>query len=183
MQRLHPPTLPLSGGCPCEAVRFAVTALPLLVFACHCTECQRWSGSAFGLSMPVRRASFALTHGTPKRWRHTGASGFESSYWFCAACGGRILGERADQPENRHDTRRDARQYLLGATDRPHQSGKCASLAKDSEQRCVLRGHAEGVRLAGEAMAKLLEGSGDDLEHDPEKCAAVFRKDRAQSRI
>jgi hypothetical protein len=99
MQRLHPPTLPLSGGCPCEAVRFAVTALPLLVFACHCTERQRWSGSAFGLSMPVRRASFALTHGTPKRWRHTGASGFESGYWFCAACGGRILGERADQPE------------------------------------------------------------------------------------
>jgi hypothetical protein len=99
MQRLHPPTLPLSGGCPCEAVRFAVTALPLLVFACHCTECQRWSGSAFGLSMPVRLDSFALTHGTPKRWRHTGASGFESSYWFCAACGGRILGERADRPE------------------------------------------------------------------------------------
>jgi hypothetical protein len=99
MQRLHPPTLPLSGGCPCEAVRFAVTARPLLVFACHCTECQRWSGSAFGLSMPVRRDSFALTRGTPKPWRCTGASGFESSYWFCAECGGRILGERADRPE------------------------------------------------------------------------------------
>jgi hypothetical protein len=73
--------------------------MPLLVFACHCTECQRWSGSAFGLSMPVRRDSFALTRGAPKAWRHTGASGFESSYWFCADCGGRIFGQRSDQPD------------------------------------------------------------------------------------
>jgi hypothetical protein len=62
MQRLHPPTLPLTGGCPCEAVRFAVGAL---IFACHCTECQRWSGSAFGLSMPVSRDNFVLTRGSP----------------------------------------------------------------------------------------------------------------------
>jgi hypothetical protein len=34
----------------------------------------------------------------PKPWRHTGASGFESTYWFCADCGGRISGERADRP-------------------------------------------------------------------------------------
>ena len=98
MQRLHPPELPLTGGCPCAAVRFAVNAMPLLIFACHCTECQRWSGGAFGLSMPVRRDSFALTRGMAKPWRHTGASGFESTYSFCADCGGRIFGERADRP-------------------------------------------------------------------------------------
>lgn len=99
MPRLHPPTLPLTGGCPCEAVRFAVHAMPLLVFACHCTECQRWSGSAFGLSMPVRRNSFALTRGVPKPWHQTGASGFESTSWFCPDCGGRIFGQRSDRPD------------------------------------------------------------------------------------
>jgi hypothetical protein len=98
MERFHPPALPLTGGCPCEALRFAVSAMPFLIFACHCTQCQRQSGSAFGLSMPVRRDSFALTRGTPRPWRHTGASGFESTYWFCADCGGRIFGERADRP-------------------------------------------------------------------------------------
>jgi hypothetical protein len=72
--------------------------MPLLVFACHCTECQRWSGSAFALSMPIRRDSFALLRGAPKPWRHSGASGFESTYWFCGDCGGRIFGERSDQP-------------------------------------------------------------------------------------
>jgi hypothetical protein len=99
MQRLHPPDLPLIGGCPCGALRFAVHALPLLIFACHCTECQRWSGSAFALSMPVRRSSFALMRGAPKPWRRTGASGFESTYWFCVDCGGRFFGQRADRPD------------------------------------------------------------------------------------
>jgi hypothetical protein len=99
MGRLHPPALPLTGGCPCAAVRFAVSAMPLLIFACHCTECQRWSGSAFGLSMPVKRESVSLTRGEPKAWHHVGASGFASKYWFCAECGGRILAERSDRSD------------------------------------------------------------------------------------
>ena len=99
MQRLHPPTLPLTGGCPCETLRFAVSAMPFLIFACHCRECQRWSGSAFALSMPVRREGFVLMRGTPKPWRHTGASGFESTYWFCGDCGARVFAERADRPD------------------------------------------------------------------------------------
>jgi hypothetical protein len=99
MQRLHPPALPLTGGCPCEAVRFAVGALPLLIFACHCRECQRWSGSAFGLSMPVKRDGFSLTRGEPKPWHHAGASGFESTHWFCANCGGRVFGQRSNRPD------------------------------------------------------------------------------------
>jgi hypothetical protein len=98
-RRLEPPELPLSGGCPCEAVRFEVSAMPLLVYACHCTECQRWSGSAFSLNMPVKRNSFALTRGEPKFWRHVGTRGFESSYWFCGDCGGRIYGQRGDWPD------------------------------------------------------------------------------------
>ena len=99
MRRLHLPALPLCGGCPCAAVRFAVKAMPLLVYACHCGECQRASGSSFGLSMPVAADSFALTNGKPRSWRRAGASGVESISWFCADCGGRIFGERASGPE------------------------------------------------------------------------------------
>jgi hypothetical protein len=73
--------------------------MPLLIFACHCTECQRWSGSAFGLSMPVKHESVSLTRGDPKTWQHTGTSGFASKYWFCADCGGRLFGQRSDRPD------------------------------------------------------------------------------------
>ena len=99
MRRLHLPELPLCGGCPCAAVRFAVSAMPLLVYACHCSECQRDSGSSFGLSMPVAAGSFALTSGKPRPWCRPGTSDLQSISWFCADCGGRIFGERATRPE------------------------------------------------------------------------------------
>jgi hypothetical protein len=97
--KLSRPVLSLTGGCPCEAVRFEVTAMPLLVYACHCTECQRWSGSAFSMSMPVAANSFAMTRGEPKPWRRIGASGVQSTYWFCGDCGGRAYGQRDARPD------------------------------------------------------------------------------------
>jgi hypothetical protein len=97
--KMKRPALPLTGGCPCETVRFECTAMPLLVYACHCTECQRWSGSAFSMSMPVAAKSFRVTRGEPKHWRRTGASGVESTYWFCGDCGGRVYGERDARPD------------------------------------------------------------------------------------
>jgi len=99
MIEMKRPVFPLCGGCPCTAVRFEVTAMPLLVYACHCTECQRWSGSAFSLSMPVTADSFAITCGSPKPWRRISASGVESTFWFCGDCGGRIYGERDPRPD------------------------------------------------------------------------------------
>jgi hypothetical protein len=101
MMKMKRPALPLTGGCPCGAARFEVTAMPLLVYACHCTECQRWSGSAFSMSMPVTATSFCLTRGEPKPWRRIGASGVQSTYWFCGDCGGRVYGERDARPDIR----------------------------------------------------------------------------------
>src|SRR5260370_24713374 len=41
----------LEGGCACGAVRYRLTAPPLIVHACHCRDCQKQSGSAFVLNM------------------------------------------------------------------------------------------------------------------------------------
>lgn len=57
--------LPWDGGCMCEAVRFRVTAPPLLTLACHCRGCQRLSASAYSLTMSVPVAGFAVTRGEP----------------------------------------------------------------------------------------------------------------------
>jgi hypothetical protein len=99
MTGMKRPALPLTGGCPCGGARFEVTAMPLLVYACHCTECQRWSGSAFSMSMPVAANSFRMMRGDPKSWRRIGASGVESTYWFCGGCGGRVYGQRDARPD------------------------------------------------------------------------------------
>lgn len=92
------PSLPLLGGCQCGAVRYQIGALPLTCYACHCTNCQTLSGSAFGLSMPVTRNSFKITQGQLKAWNLTSPSGKPAVVWFCDACGCRIFSERPSRP-------------------------------------------------------------------------------------
>jgi hypothetical protein len=52
---------PYGGGCQCGAVRYVLTAEPIRTVACHCKECQRQSGSAFGMSMIVPETSLTVT--------------------------------------------------------------------------------------------------------------------------
>ena len=83
--------LPLHGGCQCGAVRFEIRSEPSTVYACHCTECQRQSGSAFALSMPVARDAIAIVKGTPKAWRRVHESGRVIHCMFCGDCGTRLF--------------------------------------------------------------------------------------------
>jgi hypothetical protein len=63
---------------------------PLTVYACHCTECQRQSGSAFSLSMIVPREGVAIVAGEPKEWLRRTDSGRMVSCMFCDDCGVRL---------------------------------------------------------------------------------------------
>jgi hypothetical protein len=66
-----------------------LTAEPVRVVACHCKECQRQSGSAFGLSMLVKRDSLSVT-GPTKRFTRVADSGNPNTGVFCPECGVRI---------------------------------------------------------------------------------------------
>jgi len=85
--------LPLTGGCQCGAVRYEITAAPLTVYACHCTDCQRQSGSAFALSLIAPRDAVRVTKGAPAAWERPGshaASGTPTDCMFCLECGARL---------------------------------------------------------------------------------------------
>lgn len=43
----------LEGHCTCGALRYRMTRRPLFTHACHCTWCQRESGSAFALNAMI----------------------------------------------------------------------------------------------------------------------------------
>jgi hypothetical protein len=90
--------LPLSGGCQCGALRYEIRAEPTTLYACHCTECQRQSASAFSLSMVVPRQSVVITSGTPKVWRRLHESGRVIDCVFCGDCGARIYHEPERNP-------------------------------------------------------------------------------------
>jgi hypothetical protein len=83
------PSLPITGGCGCGAVRFEITeALPSAVY-CHCTRCQRRTGSAASASALVAPGSFALTAGEEQLRSWAPEGGFEKV--FCGACGSAVL--------------------------------------------------------------------------------------------
>lgn len=81
---------PLTGACQCHAVRYCLDAAPLSIYACHCTECQRQSASAFGLSMLAPRDKLAFTQGAPRAWVRTADSGRKVDCLFCPDCGTRL---------------------------------------------------------------------------------------------
>ena len=57
------PSLPITGGCQCGAIRYEITLFPLLLYTCNCTDCQRQTGSAFALNMPVKYKDFRILQG------------------------------------------------------------------------------------------------------------------------
>jgi hypothetical protein len=83
----------LEGGCTCGAIRYRLTGEPLATFVCHCTECQRQSGSAFAMSLMIPRDSFALLRGALRSYTRTSDSGRELGIAFCGDCGTRIFHE------------------------------------------------------------------------------------------
>ncbi|HTS84473.1 MAG TPA: GFA family protein, partial [Usitatibacter sp.] len=54
------------GGCTCREVRYRVTSRPMFVHCCHCTWCQRETGSSFALNALWEAGRVEVTHGTPE---------------------------------------------------------------------------------------------------------------------
>ena len=77
--------LPQAGGCLCGAVRYRLTAAPLLAYACHCHDCQARSGAAFSLTLVVRTADVSVD-GAVQIVRRTNRSGREIEDSVCPAC-------------------------------------------------------------------------------------------------
>jgi hypothetical protein len=76
----------LEGGCTCRAVRYRLRSGPLIVHACHCTECQRLSGSAFALNALIESDRLELLAGAPRAVPVLGTSGKPQTVLRCAAC-------------------------------------------------------------------------------------------------
>ena len=85
-------SLPLTGRCQCGQVRYQITAMPLTLYACHCTECQKQSSSAYGMSMPVPREGFKVS-GELTYWERASDDGNKVNCAFCPNCGTRMYHE------------------------------------------------------------------------------------------
>lgn len=86
------------GGCQCAAVRYRVTGLPVASFACHCTDCQRQSASAFGMAAWIDRAQLQLDAGQLQTWVRNTPGGKAMRCDFCGHCGSRLFHQITGSP-------------------------------------------------------------------------------------
>ncbi len=75
------------GGCACGAVRYKLTAEPLIVHACHCRDCQRLSGGAFALNIWIERRCVECTHTGLVAMTVPAGSGKPQEIFRCPDCG------------------------------------------------------------------------------------------------
>ncbi len=93
--------IPFEGGCACGAVRYRCAAAPFVSYACHCTACQKRTGSAFGVSVQVPAEAVTILEGEPKSRARIADSGNELRSHFCGECGTTIYGASSARPRVR----------------------------------------------------------------------------------
>jgi hypothetical protein len=88
----------IRGGCRCGAVRYtlALDALPR-TYACHCRDCQTWTGSAFSQQTFLPEAGLSVT-GPVVVYEFTSPSGNISTQRICSVCHTRIYNSNTARP-------------------------------------------------------------------------------------
>jgi hypothetical protein len=81
--------LPLTGGCNCGIVRYEVSEPLVSANYCHCTRCQRRTGTAASANARPVPGSFKIVAGEEllRAWRPD--EGAEK--WFCGECGSALF--------------------------------------------------------------------------------------------
>ena len=77
----------VTGHCHCGAISFEAEIDPAQVRVCHCTDCQRMSGSAFRTNVTTLPGTLVLKSGAPKIYVKTAESGNRRAQAFCPDCG------------------------------------------------------------------------------------------------
>jgi hypothetical protein len=92
-------TDPIEGGCRCGRVRYQarLDALPR-VYACHCLDCQTWSGSAFAVQFILPEDHLEVS-GDPGLFELTSSDGSRTSRQRgCPVCFTRVYNTNTRRP-------------------------------------------------------------------------------------
>jgi hypothetical protein len=89
--------LPLTGGCLCGGVRFRVDAPLVVATYCHCTRCQRRTGTAASAQARIQPGSLTVTQGEELIRTYAPPDGFPKL--FCGTCGSALWSRSPDDPD------------------------------------------------------------------------------------
>lgn len=87
----------ISGSCLCGNIKYSTSADPIFMVNCHCTSCQKSSGSAF---MPIIGVPEPLTveGETISSYTSPGDSGKLMHRHFCSNCGSLLFAKGEGAP-------------------------------------------------------------------------------------
>ena len=90
------PTFPLTGGCLCGAVRFEVDRPPVSASYCHCTRCQRRTGTAASAQALIEPGSLRIVQGEEVVRAFRPPDGWAKL--FCPECGSALFSQSQTDP-------------------------------------------------------------------------------------
>jgi hypothetical protein len=91
------PTLPLTGGCLCGSVRFEVSQPLRAASYCHCTRCQRRTGTAASAQGLIEPGSLTILSGEGLIGAFRPEDGFPKH--FCSSCGSALWSQSPTDPD------------------------------------------------------------------------------------
>src|SRR5450755_4020574 len=89
--------VPLTGGCNCGAVRFEISEPLLGAVYCHCTRCQRRTGTAVAPSAGAKPGTFRIVSGEDRVRRWNAGDGNDKA--FCGTCGSALFSQDPQNPD------------------------------------------------------------------------------------
>jgi len=87
----------IEGGCLCGKARYSSNAEPIMKALCHCTFCQKTSGSTYSSNILIPEESFS-TSGELSCYVTTGGSGTPLNSYFCPNCGSNLYNTAGAYP-------------------------------------------------------------------------------------
>ena len=82
------------GGCECGDIRYEFRSEPLTCYTCHCTECQKRSGSAFTTAVAIPTDKLLVTRGEVGNYNFG-----KGDIKLCLRCGTHLWGVADVLPE------------------------------------------------------------------------------------
>jgi hypothetical protein len=78
------------ASCSCGQLKLTMEGDPTDVTLCHCFECQRSTGSVFGVSTYWPKSACRSIEGEARLWRRSSDAGRWLDNYFCPVCGSTV---------------------------------------------------------------------------------------------
>ena len=88
-----------TARCHCGQLEIRCTGEPRKISLCHCTDCQRRTGSAFSVAVFFSRDRVGSARGVTRTFVRESARGFPVTFHFCGACGSNVFWEPQRLPD------------------------------------------------------------------------------------